>query len=293
MTERRRLLRGMILCFLLCGNVASLAEQRTLTLPNGLVAVADYRIGESDRPAVLVLHGFLQTHYFSTIRLITDYLHIHGYTVLAPNLTLGVNRRTAPLACDAIHHHNIEQGNVELNHWLEWLREQGHRHVILAGHSTGSSQLLSFLSHYPSSNVIAFFPLGIGPIKGTHNYRNFTLQVERAREMIAASDKQLGRFSIGFCRNNYRAPAKDFLSYLDWSEERMLKALRSLSLPVTAVLGMDDNWLPPDWAQRLRKQGTGLRIIEGANHYFSGNAETAFQQTLLELIKQAHWQEGL
>jgi hypothetical protein len=38
----------------------------SLERPSGLTAVSDYWAGEADRPAILILHGFLQTREFPT-----------------------------------------------------------------------------------------------------------------------------------------------------------------------------------------------------------------------------------
>lgn len=42
-------------------------EPVSLKLGSGIAAVADYQPGAADRPAVMILHGFLQTHHFHTV----------------------------------------------------------------------------------------------------------------------------------------------------------------------------------------------------------------------------------
>ena len=121
------------------------ASEMSLQLPSGIKALADYRKGSMDKPAVLVLHGFLQTYHFSTVRLIVGELSDAGYTVLSPTLTLNIDQRRASLTCDAIQHHSAEQATRELGAWVEWLKKNGYKRIILIGHSTGSNHLLSYL----------------------------------------------------------------------------------------------------------------------------------------------------
>ncbi len=65
------------------------ADVVTLELQQGLTARAEYRAGARDKPAVLILHGFLQTHNFPTVHNLAEGLVTAGYSVLTPTLTLG------------------------------------------------------------------------------------------------------------------------------------------------------------------------------------------------------------
>jgi hypothetical protein len=56
----------VLLFLVICAVGLARAEPVTLTLPNHLVALAEYRKGADDMPAVILLHGFLQTHEFPT-----------------------------------------------------------------------------------------------------------------------------------------------------------------------------------------------------------------------------------
>ncbi len=64
-----------------------------LDIAPGVTAEADYWPGEADMPAVLILHGFLQTSEFPTVRRLAESLAEEGFSVLTPSLTLGLNRR--------------------------------------------------------------------------------------------------------------------------------------------------------------------------------------------------------
>ena len=96
----------------------------SLELRSGLTAVSDYWPGEADLPAILILHGFLQTREFQTVRRLAEALSDEGYSVLLPSLTLGLDRRRQSVACEAIHTHSMQQDVDELRAWIDWLAAQ-------------------------------------------------------------------------------------------------------------------------------------------------------------------------
>lgn len=261
------------------------AEEMMLSLPDGLKAQADFRNGGNDKPAVLVLHGFLQTHNFSTVRLIADELSEAGYTVLAPTLTLNIDQRRASLNCSAIQNHSVEQGTREIAAWVAWLKKNGYRKIILIGHSTGSNRLLSYLHSKRDPAVIAFIATSLGPTVSWQYQEEIRHQRSQAEAAVKSGNMALGQYSLGFCRNNYAAPAKAFLSYLQWNKEQTLINLKASPVPTTVVVGQRDKWLPPGWSDLIEQEAIPLVRIKEANHYFSGISEFDFQAAILSLVE--------
>jgi hypothetical protein len=103
----------------------ALAEPVEAKLPNGIIATADFRTGQPARPAVLLLHGFLQTRHSPPMSSLANTLADQGYTVLTPTLTLGINRRAKSLACEAVHTHDLESDVGEIGFWVDWLTGKG------------------------------------------------------------------------------------------------------------------------------------------------------------------------
>lgn len=264
---------------------ATVAEEMTLQLPSGLKAQADYRQGAADKPAVLVLHGFLQTHHFSTVRLIAGELSDAGYTVLSPTLSLNIDQRRASLTCDAIQNHSVEQASREIAAWVSWLKSNGYARIILIGHSTGSNHLLSYLHSDRDPAVSTFIATSIGPLANWQDPEEGRHQRAEAEAALAARDSGLKRYSLGFCRNNYTAPARDFLSYMQWNKRQIVEDLKTSPIPTTVILGRADNWVPTGWAESLKREAIPLVRIDKANHYFSGMAEFEFQAAILSLVE--------
>src|SRR5512143_4272871 len=114
---------------------ASIVQQE---MRPGIPANAEYLIGERSKPAVLLLHGFLQTRAFPTVATLARGLQDAGYSVLSPTLSLGIPNRTQSLACEAVHRHSLDADVAEISRWVGWLKAHGHHAIVLVGHSFGS-----------------------------------------------------------------------------------------------------------------------------------------------------------
>lgn len=262
-------------------------DEITIRIPTGLKAMGNYHQGEKGKPAILVLHGFLQTHQFSTVRLIATELADAGYTILSPTLTLNIDQRSTSLSCDAIQHHSVEQATQEIVAWINWLKQQGKRRIILIGHSTGSDHLLSYLHNRPDPAVVAFIATSVGPVDNWQKPDEYRRQRAKAKTAVATGDKSLKTYSLVFCRNNYTAPASDFLSYLRWDRNWIINSLKASPVPTTVVLGKEDKWLPPKWSTAIKQARIPLISIPEANHYFSGISEFDFQEAIRSLVVKA------
>ncbi len=285
--KRHPLSRGLVWLMLLPFCSVAAAQEITLPLSDGSHALADFRPGDASKPAIFILHGFLQTSRFSTVQLIADELADNGYTVLAPTLTLNIDQRRNSLTCDAIQNHTIADSDREIGKWLAWLREQGYPHIITIGHSSGSMRLLSYLSTAPQSTADLFIATSIGPIRDWRHPQEVAGQLELAAQRAQSSPQQISGYTLGFCRNNYTAPADAFLSYMQWSDSWVLEKLQQLKIPVHVVLGTSDTWLPPGWPKMVAATALPLSFVKDASHNFTGPQEFEFQELLLNLVEEA------
>ncbi len=128
---------------------SSFADTVELKLQNGVIATADFRAGKPSRPAILLLHGFLQTRNALPISPLANTLADDGYTVLVPTLTLGINQRAQSLDCEAPHIHTKEGDVAEIGYWTDWLARKGYKSIVLIGHSSGSLEILQYVSQNP------------------------------------------------------------------------------------------------------------------------------------------------
>lgn len=259
------------------------AEPVELTLPGQLVARGEFRPGDLAKPAVLLLHGFLQTHEFPTIQRLADNLAGEGYAVLTPSLTLGVPHRRQSLACEAIHTHGMADATAEIDAWVRWLKRKKPRAIVLMGHSFGSAQTLAYLSGKPDPAVRALIGVSMmeGRVIDDRAARQRALAELRAR--VKAGERQPVTQPFSYCMT-YRATPASLLSYLEWTPEKLLDAMNRARLPVAMIMGGRDDRLGAGWIERLGKTRAKLEVIEGADHFMDGEHEfDLLERVLAEL----------
>ncbi|MFN3594509.1 MAG: alpha/beta hydrolase [Thiobacillaceae bacterium] len=279
-------LRLTLLLGVLLGFTQAWAERVTLDLRPGLTAHAEYRPGAEDKPAVLILHGFLQTHNFPTVHNLADGLASAGYSVLTPTLTLGVTHRRQSLSCEAIHTHTHE-GNVrEIDAWLRWLKARGHRRIVLIGHSLGSAELLLYLQARRPGDVVHFIALSLVESRSDDQPDGLEALRQAMRQRVARGDRSLLSHPLSFCRNFNAAP-QTFASYLAITPERLLAAAKGLPIPATFIMGGGDERLGSGWIERLERTGRTVIVIPNASHFLDGEHEFELIDTVLATLKQA------
>lgn len=253
--------------------VACVAAQTVeLEVRPGLTATAEFRNPQGTGMPVLILHGFLQTRDFPTVRRLAEALADEGHPVLTPTLSLGVPARSQSLKCEAIHLHTLEEDARELGLWVEWLAQRTGRSVTLIGHSAGGAVISRYLALSPSPAVREAILISIAAPTG---------HPPKAGE--PESEQALGEYAMAYC-DRYPTTAKAFHSYADWDGPRIIDAILASEVPVHLVLGGADSRISADWIALLRAKGADLHIIEGANHFFDDAREFELNDTILEIL---------
>ncbi len=270
--------------------VAAGGEAVRLKTEEGLTARGLYAPGEPDRPAVLLLHGFLQTHDFPTVRRLADALNEdEGYPVLTPTLTLGIDDRSSSLACEAVQKHDMEQAVKEISAWVAWLIRRGHERMVLVGHSTGSVMITAYLERASPEvkQAILVSLTHFGPRQAVFKKEaGEALSLARSRMDDAKTQEGLADFSIAYCRRYVTTPAR-ILSYYAWNARKVLEALASSPVPVTVILGTKDKRMDGDWVASLEPlPRVRLKFVEGADHFFDAEHEFSLLEAVLETLEE-------
>jgi pimeloyl-ACP methyl ester carboxylesterase len=234
----------------------------------GRVATADYWPGAVDKPAVLILHGFLQTRDFPTVRRLAEALADEGYSVLTPTLTLGVGRRLQSLACEAIHTHSMGDDVAELLAWTRWLNERAGREPVLIGHSAGGVQLAALLDAHrelPVTRAVLISLTYFTDVEGVASLAE--LRARADADLAVGGDAALHDYALNYCRRYVTTPAA-LLSYLAWDDQRLKQALLATSVPVTVIYGDHDKRIDMEWLDVLGEGGIEMRPVAGADHFF-------------------------
>jgi dienelactone hydrolase len=279
------LLLAALTCLLisppLFANHGTVVEAR---LPSGKSASADYHAGKKDRPAVLVLHGFLQTRAFPTIDSMMKTLAEAGYTVMAPTLSLGISGRNKSLPCEAVHLHTLDEDAAEIAFWVRWLTRNGHSRVILIGHSFGNVQMLASLNRTPLPAVKQLLMISLVDVEAKQSAQQRALLVKELRGRVTRGDRSLVEVEFGHCKK-YASPPAALLSYLEISRSGILDSLAKSPVPIQVIMGGKDDRMGADWVGKLASRGIAVQTIAGASHFFDNQYEFDLQDAVLKALQ--------
>ncbi len=263
-----------------------LAEGLRLSSPDGKPLNAEYQAGDTRRPAILVLHGFLQTRDFLTTQSIINGLSSAGNAILSPNLSLGVPDRQQSMQCQAPHQNTFEGDLREIDLWVQWLRQQGYPSVIIVGHSWGSQHGLGYADAYPKTPIAALVSVSL--VRTEQTAQVIARQTVAAKARMAQQDAALKPYALSFCKE-YMARPESYLSYARWSDAHVLDVLARLKqrrVPVYVVLGSQDNRSDSAWVKKLSTRSNQVSVIDGANHFFSSLHEFELNERLEAILIQ-------
>lgn len=257
------------------------AETVSIPVSAKLVATAQYTKGESDRPLLIFIHGFLQTNEFSTVKRLYDAFSENDYSVLAPNLSLGISSRSKSLACESIHLHSLDSDTDEIIKWIEWSKSQGHKKIIMLGHSAGSVNITAYLAANPDQSVVKTILISLthyGPGR-PEAYENEADKM-KAERLVQKGENNLNEFALSYCKKYLTLPSH-FLSYYRWSDKKVLQALRISSSDNFIIIGSADKRISTEWLNAVTQASAKVRIIQGANHFF----DQAHEFDLLDMVE--------
>lgn len=279
------LLASAVLC-LLQQPAAATEESVVAKLSNGLTVSAYFHKGLPNRPAVLILHGFLQTAQSPPMSALAANLASKGYTVLSPTISLGVNRRNQSMACQAVHTHTVPDDVAEIAYWMKWLDTHGFKNIVSIGFSsTGNFEAMLYNLQGMHPAVKRTILVSLNPISSAPP--NQPKQVGHDNAAFSANEKKLAMYSLGYCNNNYTASSQSYASYAQYNETKTLALVNRSPVPLDIILGSIDSILPPNWAATLQSQGghAHLRLIDNANHFFDDTAEFDLAEAVESILK--------
>jgi pimeloyl-ACP methyl ester carboxylesterase len=261
------------------------AEQVSLTLSDNIVATAEYERGEPGRPLVVFIHGFLQTHEFSTVHRLHTAINQSGYPVLSPTLSLGISNRAQSIPCESIHLHSLDNDSYEIERWVKWAENKGYQDIILVGHSAGSVNITSYLArnhnHSVSKSIlISLTYYGPGRPAAFENEAH----AEKARDMLKRGDNNLQEFALAFCKK-YVSTADRFLSYYDWSDDRIIETIDRSRSKDYVIIGSADDRITQGWLSKLEKSTAEVIVIDEASHFFDKSQEFDLHDAVEDILE--------
>jgi len=272
---------GILVSVPASASVDNVVEAR---LPGGKTVSASYLSGKKDKPALLVLHGFLQTRHFPTVVGVTEAVSPAGYASLAPSLSLGISGRAKSLPCEAVHTHSLQDDADEVAFWVRWLEKKGYARVILVGHSYGNLQLLAYLERNPSPAVKQVLMISLTDVERKQSARQRAAVAADLRSSVARGSQALVEAEIGHCRK-YVSPPAPLLSYMSITRDSILASLAHSPVPAEVIMGSKDDRMGPDWVDKLVSHGLVVRVIPGASHFFDNQYEFDLQEAVVHALQ--------
>lgn len=245
-----------------------------------LLAEVDWK-GGKDR-VVVILHGTLSHNRHTTVANLQRLLGAKGFSTLAPNLSLDVDRRQGNFDCAADHRHRHEDARGELGAWMDWLKGQGVKQVDLVGFSRGGNQAAWFAGeggHPLLKKLVLVAPTTWSwervteRLNGREKLGLFET-LKRAKGAIGAGRGETVFKDVPFLTcEKARVSADSLVSYYDTAETRRdtPTLLPKLKVPFLVVATTADK-IVPDLLPRLKAmpeaQGN-LVVVDGADHFFN------------------------
>lgn len=232
-------------------------------------------------PVLLMTHGTLAHNGMEIITTLQSLLSEQGLTSLALNLSLGLDDRHGMYDCAVPHTHRHTDALDEIGVWLDWLKAQGVKQVVLAGHSRGGDQTAWFAAERPDPAVKGV--LLVAPMTWSETYAISDYQkrfkselapvLKRAEDLVAAGKGVTWMEDTGFIYcPGAKVQAQAFVSY-HAPDERLdtPTLLPRIKVPVLVFAGTEDD-VVPDVAERVGPLADAtkirLQVIDGADHYF-------------------------
>ncbi|MEO5337830.1 MAG: alpha/beta hydrolase [Magnetospirillum sp. WYHS-4] len=257
------------------------AEEAVLPYKN-LNLLADVQFSGGKERVVLILHGSLSHNRMKTVADLQKLLAAKGFSTLAPNLSLGIDRRQGAFDCAAEHRHRHTDALDELGAWMDWLGKQGVKDVALLGFSRGGDQAAWFAAekgHALLKRLVLVGPMtwtwesAVKPLDARQKMM-IVESLKRAKGAVAAGRPETLFKDLRFLHcDKARVAADTLVSYYDPAETRRDTPglLATLKLPFLVVAASQDQILP-DLLPRLKAMPEArdrLAVVEGADHFFN------------------------
>ncbi len=248
-----------------------------LTLNANLEKTASWPAG----PVVLIVHGTLAHNGMELIAGLQPLLAAKGLSSLAINLGLGIDNRRGMYDCATPHRHRHADAVTEIGAWIDWLKQQGTRQIVLLGHSRGGNQAAWFAAERDDPALRAVVLAAPATWTAAEAARGYETRygkplapvLEKAKSLVAAGkgDTFMEQVDFVYCANA-SVTAAAFVGYYA-PDERLdtPTLLPRVNEPVLVVAAGGDE-LVKDLPARAAPAADGKKVrlvtIDGADHFF-------------------------
>lgn len=212
----------------------------------------------------LVVHGTLSHYGQETIVALQTDLKILGVATLAITLSLGIDDRKGPRACETPHAYTMAEIGGELDRWIEWLQLNGARSIDLIGFSRGGAQAAVMAAQRRSlRRVVLLAPAFATSAELEDSYaRAFGQPLKPMLDAARAAPQETRTVDFLLCR---RAPVTG-AAFVDAYREILPETAAALPQPVLVLIAGNDK-IVPGLDQKLPPAVRRI-VIEDSDHFF-------------------------
>lgn len=247
---------------------------------------------------VLLLHGTLTHKGRSTYMDLQNNLAAQGISSLSINLSLGLNDRQGEYDCAVPHTHKHTDALDEVGFWLDWLQQQGAKHVTLMGHSRGGNQIAWFATERdrPLVNKVVLWAPATGKQQSHQDYEKrygkpVSSVMPQAQQLVKAGkgNQLMNDVDFIYCEKAQVAAAS-FIDYYSIKPQFDTPTLlKSAKKPTLVIMGSDDD-VVADLPAAIEALGTLKNVktvmLDGADHFFMDFNNEDSAAAVAEFIKQ-------
>ncbi len=234
-------------------------------------------------PMVLITHGTLAHNRMEIINTLQELFTENGISSLAINLSLGLNNRPSSMYdCTTPHTHKHTDAIQEIGAWVQWLKHEGVKNIVLLGHSRGGNQTAWYAAEQADSSVSGVILLA--PQTWSAEYAAKDYEKRYGKSLQPILDKVLSLVKAGkgkkmlehvdfiYCKDT-TVSAEAFVSYYQADQRLDTPYLLSrIKLPVLLFVGTEDKVVSglQKKLDQLPRRPANLEtiILEGADHFF-------------------------
>ncbi len=251
-------------------------------------------------PVVLMTHGTLGHNRMEIISTLQELFKENGISSLAINLSLGLNqRKSAMYDCQTPHTHKHTDAIKEIAAWVEWLKFDDVKEVVLLGHSRGGNQTAWYAAE--QADPVVSKVILVAPQVWSADYAAKDYEKRYGKPLQPVLDKALALVKAGkgqqmlehtdfiYCKDT-SVTAASFANYYN-PDKRMDTPflVGKTKLPVLVFVGTEDK-VVKGLQEKLQQlpQSAKLRIetIDGADHFFRDLYAEDLVETAVEFIQE-------
>ena len=247
----------------------------------------------------LMTHGTLAHNKMEIMSTFQGMFKDQDVSSLAINLGLGVTNRKGFYDCASPHNHKHTDALDEIGVWLNWLKQQNVKRVVLLGHSRGGNQTAWFAVDRDDAlikKIVLVAPQTWSMDYATSSYKeryqkDLKPLLNKANALVKSGkgNTPLNNIDFIYCKDT-SATADAFASY--YSADPKMDTpflLNKIKKPLLVIAGTEDkvvkdlDKIVPPLADKHDFQ---FNVIDGADHSFRDLYADEVIETIIEFIEQ-------